>query len=551
MPAKTTATEYETIVVGAAYLVKNILNKLGFVSAIDAELTHQPEIETTYGHLAQAIVTNRLTFQPAPLYALSEWAVAQGIDQVFELEASWLDDDRMGSMLEALAAHQVSIWSTLVKNAVRRFHIDLAQLHSDTTSVYFEGQYEDENGQALGGGEGVPLLVEGYNKDGQRNKVQFVLSMVVSQRVPLWYRAWDGNQTDEPVYVADWQALREAVLLPETSLRIGDRKLCTEDTMRTFCRQKQWFLAPHPWTDTAKAAWWQTWHPLQAGQLHWEMVEYISRNNARKPPEKRPQYRVCEIAHLLADPAHSPGHPLRWMFIWSSDKAQQDARQRQKALQTGQEALQRIVGLLGKYDYTNRKSIEARLDKALQKAKASKYFTYTLHGTDEDQAWILHWERCQAVITEAECFDGIVLLCTNAPAQRYPASELMIKYKEQVSVEQTIDFIKSPVQIRPMWLHSPNRLAGLTLLVMIAVLVAALLEYQVRRWIAKTGRLVNGLRPEGRDDPYPTAKAMLKAFQHYTIVVVRHGKRRQVHHPKLRPVQQQIWKIMGLDPLPA
>ncbi len=363
MPAKTITTEYETIVVGAAYLVKNILSKLGFVSAIDAELTHQPEIEATYGHLAQAIVANRLTFQPAPLYALSEWAVAQGIDQVFELEASWLDDDRLGSMLEALAAHQVSIWSTIVKNAVRRFHIDLAQLHSDTTSVYFEGKYEDENGQALGGGEGVPLMVEGYNKDGQRNKVQFVLSMVVSQRVPLWYRPWDGNQTDEPVYVADWRALREAVLLPETSLLIGDRKLCTEDTMRTFCRQKQWFLAPHPWTDTAKAVWWRTWHHLQAGGQHWETVEYVSRNNARKPPEKRPQYRVCEVVHLLEDPEHSPGHPLRWMFVWSSDKAQQDARQRQKALQAGQEALQRIVGLLGKYDYTSRKTIEARLDK--------------------------------------------------------------------------------------------------------------------------------------------------------------------------------------------
>jgi len=67
-----------------------------------------------------------------------------------------------------------------------------------------------------------------------------------------------------------------------------------------------------------------------------------------------------------------------------------------------------------------------------------------------------------------------------------------------VSVEQTIDFIKSPVQIRPMWLHSPNRLAGLTLLVMVAVLVAALLEYQVQRWIAQTARLVHGLRPEGQ-----------------------------------------------------
>ena len=101
----------------------------------------------------------------------------------------------------------------------------------------------------------------------------------------------------------------------------------------------------------------------------------------------------------------------------------------------------------------------------------------------------------------------------------------------------TIDFIKSPVHIRPLWLHSPQRIAGLTRLIMVAVLVAAWLEHPVRRWIAKTGRLVRGLRPEGRDDPYPTAKAMLRAFQNYALVIARQGNGRvEVHHPKLSSV---------------
>lgn len=551
MPAKTNTTEYETVVVGAAYLVKNILRKLGFVSAIDEVLTHQPEIDSSYGQLAQVIVANRLAFQPVPLYEMAEWVAEQGLDQVFEVEAAWLDDDRLGAMLEALAKHQVSIWSHVVKNAVDRFGVELGQLHSDTTSVYFEGQYEDEQGQPLGGGERVPLMVEGYNKDGQRHKVQFVLSVLTSGRVPLWYRPWDGNQTDEAVYLADLAALRQAVLLPENVMLIGDRKLCTAQTMRTFCRHKQWFLAPHPWTDPAKAVWAQTWDQLQTGQRHWQPVTYVSRNNARKPAAKRPQYQVCEVTYTLKDPEHKPGHDLRWVFVWSSDKADRDARQRDKALQAGELALQRLSRLLGKYDYTDRPTIELRLVKALQQAKASQYFAYSLTGTTEAQDWQLQWQLRQTVITEAERFDGISLLCTNAPTTHWSPGEVMIKYKDQVRVEQTIDFIKSPVQIRPMWLHSPQRLAGLTLLIMIAVLVAALLEHQVRRWIAKTGHLVRGLRPEGRDDPFPTAKAMLKAFQHYAVVIVRHGKRRQeIHHPKLRSVQQQIWNIMELDPLP-
>jgi transposase len=75
-----------------------------------------------------------------------------------------------------------------------------------------------------------------------------------------------------------------------------------------------------------------------------------------------------------------------------------------------------------------------------------------------------------------------------------------------------------------MWLHSPKRLAGLLLLIMVAVLVAMLLEHQVRRWIARTGKLLKGLMPEERDNPYPTAKAMLRAFQSYALIIVRRDK---------------------------
>jgi transposase len=551
MPAKT-SVEYETIVVGAAYLVKGILQRLGFVSVVDEALKFQPDIAATYGTLAQVIVVNRLTFQPVPLYHLGDWAAEHEIARLFGIQAAWLDDDRLGGMLEALADRQVTIWSGLVGNAIRRFGIDLEFLHADTTSVYFEGKYEDENGKPKGGGKRVPLLVEGYNKDGQRNKVQFVLSLITSGRTPLWYRPWDGNQTDDPVYLADMTDLRESVLTPDNAILIGDRKLCNAETLVAFCRQKQFFMAAHPWTDTAKAVWLDTWQKLQVGSLSWTGADYVSRNNARKPPEKRPQYQVCEVAHELKDEKRRTVYTLRWVFTRSSDKVKRDGQQRAKALQAGEEALQRIASLLGKYDYTSRKTIETRIEKVLRKAKAHRYFTYTLSGTDKTQDWQLRWKQEQGVITESERFDGVALLCTNVPVERLSAEEVMTRYKEQVHVEQSIDFIKSPVQVRPMWLHSPKRLAGLLVLIMVAVLVAALLEHQVRRWIAKTGRLLKGLMPEGRDNPYPTAKAMLRAFQSYALVVVRRDKgREEVHHPKLRPVQQQIWDIMELAPLPS
>ena len=547
MPVETNEVEYRTVQIGAALLVKGILNRLRVVQAIDQALKYQPEIAASYGTLAQAVIVNRMSLDPQPLYLLPEWVAENGIDYLLGIQADWLDDDRLGAMMEGLADHQVEIWSAIIGKAVQDFQVELEWLHSDTTSVYFEGAYEDEQGEPKREENG-PVLVKGYNKDGRPQNVQFVLSLVTSKRLPLWYRPWDGNQSDDGVYLADMSALRKMGWVPANVVLIGDRKLCNQETMLAFCRTDQLFLAAHPWTDTAKAVWLRTWQELRAGKRDWTAAEYVSRNEAHKPAEKRTQYRVCEVEQALFDEQEHHTYHLRWVFSWSSRKAEQDANKRHKVLEAGEQALQRIARLLGRYDYTRRAIIQSRIEQALNKAKAKSYFQYTLTGSDEDQAWELRWERQSEVLTQAERFDGVMLLCTNVPTERLSAGDVMVKYKAQVNVEQTIDFIKSPVQIRPMWLHSPRRLAGLTLLIMIAVLVAGLLEYQVRRHIAQTGQLVQGLMPENRDNPYPTAKKLLRAFRSYALVIVRHSDgHEEVHYPKLRPVQQQIWNIMQLS----
>ena len=553
MPAQTKRTdEYQTLVVGGAYLVKGLLHRLRVVEAIDQALTHQPEIEATYGKLAQVVIANRLTFTPAPLSQLAPWAAEHGLDRVFGLEAAWLDDDRLGAMLAALADHQVDIWSRVLARAVDRFQVDLSELHSDTTSVYFEGAYADENGQPLGGGERVPLLVEGYNKDGQRHKVQLVLSLITSGRTPVWYRPWDGNQTDEAVYVADLSELRRTLLVPENAVLIGDRKLCTQETQVRFSQQHQGFLGAHPWTDTAKAVWVETQAQLAAGKRRWQTVAYVSQNEARKSPAERTVYQVCEIGRDLPDPETGELYRLRWIFSHSSAKAAQDARQRDKALAAGEQALRRLAGLLGKYDYTRRATIEVRLEQALRKAQAGAYFSYSLSGSDEAGDFQLRWRRLPRAIRAAQVFDGVALLCTNVPAETWAAPTVMIKYKQQVVAEQAFDFIKSPVQIRPMSrsVHQPKRLAGLTLLIMLATLLAALLELQVRRWLAKQGQCLTGLRPGPRRTALPTAEALLRAFEDYALVTVRRARDREdIHPPKLRPLQQQIWKALQLPPI--
>ena len=90
MPVKQKSTEYQTIVVGAGCMVKEILSRLGFVEAIDSVLKYQPEVETTYGVLAQVLVVNRLNFQPVPLYAMAEWAAQHWTVCFISIPNGWM-----------------------------------------------------------------------------------------------------------------------------------------------------------------------------------------------------------------------------------------------------------------------------------------------------------------------------------------------------------------------------------------------------------------------------------------------------------------------------
>src|SRR5713226_3284253 len=128
MPAEAQAIEYTTVTVGIACLVQQMLQRLEIVPIIDRVLRFQPEVPTTYGTLAQVIVINRMSLDPRPLYELGEWAAQHGIDRLLDLRAEWLDDDRLGALLDGIADHQVTIWSAVLAAARQHFPLDLEEL---------------------------------------------------------------------------------------------------------------------------------------------------------------------------------------------------------------------------------------------------------------------------------------------------------------------------------------------------------------------------------------------------------------------------------------
>jgi len=82
-------------------------------------------------------------------------------------------------------------------------------------------------------------------------------------------------------------------------------------------------------------------------------------------------------------------------------------------------------------------------------------------------------------LAQAHALDGKYLLGTNAA--HLSASEALAHFKTQDSVEKSNATLKGPLRVRPVYLHTDERIEGLTFITLLAMLVRALLGLRARR----------------------------------------------------------------------
>jgi transposase len=96
--------------------------------------------------------------------------------------------------------------------------------------------------------------------------------------------------------------------------------------------------------------------------------------------------------------------------------------------------------------------------------------------------------------------------------RRQGKREVLLIYKYQPYVEKRFSHIKTELEIAPVYLKKPRRVAGLIHAYFIALALVSLIERQVR--LAMRHRKIDSLPllPEGRQTETPTAARILEAF---------------------------------------
>ena len=493
------------------------------------------------GQVIEVLILNRLSLRPVPISKIGAWAQTQAIEEVYGLAADALNDDRIGRALDEIHPHLGHLWAALVLRGATAYGLHLDHVHSDVTRVAFAGAYDDVPSTTTTGPP-VARITHGFTgkEDPARKQVTLSLSVAADGAIPAWYHVADGNAADTRAYLVHLAALRDHLHL-ERPLVIGDSKLITRANQLGFCRVGAHFIGPTRLTQAERAAVRAHW----AAGAAWHRLDPPAAG--RKPTAAR--YWGLEQSEPLVDPERATTYELRRLFVQSLDDRRAARHQRAKDLARARRALWTIKHRLGRPAYRDRATVQRKVAEAVARVRPLLHVTIipTPKGVD------VHWRLHRAQLREEAQFDGLYCLLTNLSATAAPLHAVFRHYKAQSLVEGRFRAVKHPpLQVRPLWLHQPQRIESLVfvVMVMVALFLFALIEREARRVVQQSGQGFTGLRPEGRDHLPVTSTQLVEAFAPLTLVKQRLRVGTDVvavlTPTTLSPPQTQILERLGL-----
>jgi hypothetical protein len=127
-------------------MINHVLRRLKLGEILERHLPAQDgrtKVPTVAGLL---LLVRNVLISRKPIYGVADWACPYAPDLLglSERQLAALNDDRLGRCLDGLfATLGPELLLDVVRHAVGEFHLRLDELHNDSTSISFYGQYAD------------------------------------------------------------------------------------------------------------------------------------------------------------------------------------------------------------------------------------------------------------------------------------------------------------------------------------------------------------------------------------------------------------------------
>ncbi len=375
--------------------------------------------------LVLAMIAERLLHPCSKLATTRIW---QTTTLAEELSVEGADEDDLYHAMDWLLARQDQIERKLAD----RHLTDGAVVLYDVSSSYYEGRT-------------CPLARLGHDRDGQKGLPIIVYGVMTDGRgCPIAVTVYAGN-TGDPTTVPDQvERLRTRFGLVHLVL-VGDRGMLTQ-----------------PQVDRLKA---------QPG-VGW--ITALTSVSIRKLVQHGAlQLSLFDTQHLAEITA--PEFPReRLIACYNPLLADERTRKRRALLEATEQSLTKLVREVARRTKTplTGAGIGLKAGKILGRYKMGKHYALTI--ADGTFAWA---RRDAAIAAEAQ-LDGIYVLRTSEPAERYSAADTVRRYKSLSHVERAFRCLKGvDLLVRPIRHRTAQRVPAHIFLCMLAYYV----EWHMRR----------------------------------------------------------------------
>jgi hypothetical protein len=419
-PAALFDTE-RTLPHGHVEAVLGMIRKIGLETVIAAKGSRERD-------LVVAMIAERLLHPCSKLATTRLWHTTTLAEELAVADA---DEDDLYAAMDWLVARQDRIEQKLAA----RHLSDGAVVLYDVSSSYYEGRT-------------CPLARFGHDRDGHTGRPIIVYGVLTDRDGrPVTVSVYPGNTADPTTVRHQVEKLRERFGLVRLVL-VGDRGMLTQ-----------------PQIDTLKAA----------PGLGW--ISALTSVAIRKlVTQGALQLSLFDHQHLAE--ISSPDFPReRLMACYNPVLAQERSRKRRALLDATEQGLTKLVRDVAR---RTKKPLAAsaiglKAGKILERHKVGKHYELTIgEGT-------VQWKRREEAIAAEATLDGIYVIRTSEPADRFSAADTVRTYKSLSQVERAFRCLKGiDVLVRPIRHRTETRVPAHIFLCVLAYYV----EWHMRRALA-------------------------------------------------------------------
>lgn len=545
------------VIDGPIPLILSYARKLGIADEINSRTNRDDEKSIiSSGMGIEAIIANILTDRKA-LYKVQEFYEDKDVEKFFGpgIRAEHFNDDTLGRILDAFyEANPKEIFTSIALKSIGTYNIKVKTVHADTTSMSVYGEYDTSAEDDL-------QIVRGHSKDHRSDLRQIMFGLAnTNKKVLVGGEVLNGNTSDKSWNNSFIQEIRKNLCQAgiEDIIYTADSSFVTKDNLTVAKGDdkspKTTFVSRLPGNFkleeelkvkalSTPEAW------VHVGTLHDKKNAAIYKIQNFTDFLYGTVYRfiVCHSSHL-------DGRKLKALQAAIKRENEQTAKAVTEleavnyyCAEDAKAALDKFIAdsPLEYHSLSGKITVEERVKKRSHRGRPRK------NETKEVETWYKVKIR---VLEENVKIDkhkekaGLFILVTNElDPGKISDIEVLTEYKEQSSVEINFRVLKDPYFVDEIYLKDPNRVEAFGYILLLALMVYTLIEYQVRDALLKEEEPL--IIPGGIKSHKPTARAILELLENIMVLLItlENGTRMRVIGNGLNDNIRRLLNLAGFS----